>query len=321
MNKTKNFMLRYFIYTISLIFVLIILWLTISDFWQLSKIGSLYNYSQNNYLSCAVILPKNEMFWQQFLDEFDQFAQSQQILTDTIFYTNKSEEIFGIKLALFSKFDSVIICNVFQDKEINSYIQKLIDNKTKVILLLKSFDKFKKVASIGFNYYQKGEIVGKNIYNLAQKNGLDKITIAVVTNNINQKIAYNEEISGISNFLKSKNCKFKVDVYTIEYGTYKSSNLLKSILQKNEYNCFYTTEELETFAFIDGFVSLSIPKNFIFIGAGDDSRLLRYRDENLIDCLIIPNYDELAIRAVLAINDMMKNKLENFHIPTSIIVK
>ena len=128
-------------------------------------------------------------------------------------------------------------------------------------------------------------------------------------------------INFVTNLPKEKGIDFSVDLFSIEYGNAVSEKLLNSIITAQQYNCYYTTEELETFAFIDSFVKSPKDSNFIFIGAGDDSRLLRYTDEGLIDRLVIPNYDELAIRTVLIMKDFEKLSPKNQFIPISIIVK
>jgi len=59
MTSTKNFILKYFIITVFILLALILVWLSASDFLIIRKMGNLNNFSQNNYINCAVILPKN----------------------------------------------------------------------------------------------------------------------------------------------------------------------------------------------------------------------------------------------------------------------
>jgi len=321
MTSTKNFILKYFIITVFILLALILVWLSASDFLIIRKMGNLNNFSQNNYINCAVILPKNEMYWKEFLGEFEQFAQAQKVLSETIFYESEQEEVFGLKLALFSKFDFVIICDLFATKEIKSLIDQLKMQKIKVISILSSKNKDLFDTTLGFDYFQKGRVVASNIETTAKKKNLDKLKIAVITNTINKSISDTLEVEGIKSYLKEKGIAFSVDLFSIEYGNAISEKLLNNIITAQQYNCYYTTEELETFAFIDSFVKSPKDSNFIFIGAGDDSRLLRYRDEGLIDRLVMPNYDELAIRSILIMKDFEKLSSKGEFIPISIIVK
>lgn len=317
----KKFTLKYLLLTAAVVLVLILLWLSISDFLVLKKISNINNFSQNNYTSCAVILPKNEMYWKEFLEEFDQFAQSQKVLTQTFFYATESEEAFDLKLALFSKFDFVIICDLFNSPEIKRLIDNLQNQGIKIISILNRNLKDYFDITIGFDYLQKGKIVAQNIKKLAEQKGIFDVRIALITNIINQKVADNLEAEGIKNYLKRYRIHFSIDSFVIEYGNAKSEKLLRRIITNPKYNCYYTTEELETFAFIDSLVKNPKDTSFIFIGTGDDSRLLRFRDEGLIDCLIMPNYDELAIRSVLTIKDFEKVHFKKQFLPISIIVK
>lgn len=321
MSSTKNFILKYLIITVSLLLLLILVWLSASDFLVIRKMGNLNNFSQNNYINCAVILPKNEMYWKEFLGEFEQFAQAQKVLSETIFYESEQEEVFGLKLALFSKFDFVILCDLFHSSEINSLINQLKLQKIKVISILNSNLKDFFDTTLGFDYFQKGRLVASNIEIVAKQKNLDRLKIAVITNTINKSLSGNSEVEGIKSYLKEKGIEFYVDLFSIEYGNAESEKLLNNIITAQQYNCYYTTEELETFAFIDSFVKSPKDSNFIFIGAGDDSRLLRYRDEGLIDRLVMPNYDELAIRSILIMKDFEKLAFNNQFIPISIIVK
>lgn len=321
MSSTKNFILKYLIITVSLLLLLILVWLSASDFLVIRKMGNLNNFSQNNYINCAVILPKNEMYWKEFLGEFEQFAQAQKVLSETIFYESEQEEVFGLKLALFSKFDFVILCDLFHSSEIKSLIDQLKLQKIKVISILNSNLKDFFDTTLGFDYFQKGRLVASNIEIVAKQKNLDRLKIAVITNTINKSLSGNSEVEGIKSYLKEKGIEFSVDLFSIEYGNAESEKLLNNIIAAQQYNCYYTTEELETFAFIDSFVKSPKDSNFIFIGAGDDSRLLRYRDEGLIDRLVMPNYDELAIRSILIMKDFEKLASKGQFIPISIIVK
>ncbi|AZT91494.1 sugar ABC transporter substrate-binding protein [Caldicellulosiruptor changbaiensis] len=321
MTFAKKSIFRYLLLTAAAALALILLWLSISDILLLKRISNINNFSQNNYTSCAVILPKNEMYWKEFLEEFDQFAQSQKVLTETIFYATESEEAFGLKLALFSKFDFVIICDLFNSPEIKRLIDDLQNQGIKIISILNRNLKDYFDITIGFDYLQKGKIVAQNIKKLAEQKGIYDVRIALITNTINQKVADNFEAEGIKSYLKQYGVQFSIDSFVIEYGNAKSEKLLHRIITNPKYNCYYTTEELETFAFIDSLVKNPKDTSFLFIGTGDDSRLLRYRDEGLIDCLIMPNYDELAIRSVLTIKDFEKIHFKKQFIPTSIIVK
>jgi len=321
MTFAKKSIFKYLLSTAAIGLVLILLWLSISNFLTLKKISNINNFSQNNYISCAVILPKNEMYWKEFLEEFDQFAQSQKVLTETIFYATESEEAFGLKLALFSKFDFVIICDLFNSPTIRKLIEKLQKQGIKIISILnKNLENYSDIT-IGFDYFQKGKIVAQNIKKLAERKGIYEVRIALITNTINQKVADNFETEGIKSYLKQYGVQFSIDSFVIEYGNAKSEQLLNRIITNPKYNCYYTTEELETFAFIDSLVKNPKDTSFIFIGTGDDSKLLRYRDEGLIDYLIMPNYDELAIRSVLTIKDFEKIHFKKQFIPISIIVK
>ncbi|BCS80144.1 substrate-binding domain-containing protein [Anaerocellum diazotrophicum] len=321
MSSTKNFILKYLIITVSLLLLLILVWLSASDFLIIRKMGNLNNFSQNNYINCAVILPKNEMYWKEFLGEFEQFAQAQKVLSETIFYESEQEEVFGLKLALFSKFDFVILCDLFHSSEIKSLIDQLKLQKIRVISILNSNLKDFFDTTLGFDYFQKGRLVASNIEIIAKQKKLYRLKIAVITNTINKSLSGNSEVEGIKSYLKEKGIEFSVDLFSIEYGNAESEKLLNNIITAQQYNCYYTTEELETFAFIDSFVKSPKDSNFIFIGAGDDSRLLRYRDEGLIDKLVMPNYDELAIRSILIMKDFEKLAFKGQFIPMSIIVK
>lgn len=251
------------------------------------------------------------MYWKEFLGEFEQFAQAQKVLSETIFYEFEQKEVFELKLALFSKFDFVILCDLFHSNEIKSLIKQLKQQKIKAISILNSNLKNFFDTTLGFDYFQKGRLVASNIEIVAKQKNLVRLKIAVITNTINRSLSGNSEDEGIKSYLKEKGIEFSVDLFATEYGNAESEKLLNNIITVQQYNCYYTTEELETFAFIDSFVKSPKDSNFIFIGSGDDSRLLRYKDEELIDRLVMPNYDELAIKSILIMKDFEKLAFKN----------
>ena len=150
------------------------------------------------------------MYWKEFLGEFEQFAQAQKVLSETIFYESEQEEIFGLKLALFSKFDFVIICDFFGSKEIKSLIEQLKMQKIKVISILSSKNRDLFDITLGFDYFQKGRVVANNIETIAKKKNLDKLKIAVITNTINKSISDISEVEGIKSYLKEKGIDARV---------------------------------------------------------------------------------------------------------------
>lgn len=275
-----------------------------------------------NSLRVMMILPENQVYWSWFLDEFNRISEKQNILPDTIFYNTSSEAYKFLKLAEVVKPDAIVMCNIYNSKEI---AQALSNLKNKGIFIVSLFNdmlfRYEDVF-VGIDYYYKGKIAGKIIYKVLKeekKNIPDKLKIAIL-NPLYTTIGGTLEVKGLVDFLKGKGIKdITIKNFKLEYPSFPSEEVTRQLVLENtqKFNVIYIGSENDTMTVAQNILAFNKLDQFIIIGAGNNERLQKYVREKIINGIINDKGQLIAQKLCEALLSWKKFKHASSYISTN----
>jgi len=277
---------------VSIIFITSFFTIVIYNLWNIHKINkAMVKYEDKNSIRSILILPKNEVYWNNFITEFQSISNKYNILSTVIFYSEIGELIKAIKLSNLSSVDAVIICNIFNSTQIDDAIKQLKLKNIFVASLLNDSLYRNEDTFIGIDYYLKGKMIGNIIYENLNKKNLLAVNIAVVNSPFYSNMGGTLEIKGIVDSLKKHNIKtIDFKSFSSEYGSFSAEVIAKELISENStFNVIYVSNQPETLTITQSVVLANKIDNFIIIGSGNDEKLLNYKKKGIITALVNDN--------------------------------
>jgi len=245
-----------------------------------------------------MILPENQIYWSWFLDQFNKISEKQSILPDIVFYNTSSEAYKFLKLAEVVKPDAIVMCNIYNSKEIAQALSSL---KNKGIFIVSLFNdmlfRYEDVF-VGIDYYYKGKIAGKIIYRVLREkqNVPTKLKIAIV-NPLYTTIGGTLEVKGLVDFLKEKGIRnVTIKNFNFEYPSFPPEEVARQLILENaqKFNVIYVGSETDTMTVAQNILTFNKLDQFIVIGAGTNEKLQKYVREKIINGIINDNGQLIA---------------------------
>jgi ABC-type sugar transport system substrate-binding protein len=245
-----------------------------------------------------IILPENQTYWSWFLDQFSKISEKEGILSDIVFYNNSKDAYKFLKLADVVKPNAIVMCNVYNSKEI---AQALSNLKNKGIFMVSLFNdmlfRYEDVF-VGIDYYYKGKIAGKIIYKvLKEKQSVpNRLKIAVV-NPLYTTIGGTLEVKVLVDFLKEKGIKnVTIKNFNFEYPSFPPEEVARQLILEDthKFNVIYVGSETETMTVAQSILTFNKLDQFIVIGAGMNEKLQKYVKERIINGIINDNGQLIA---------------------------
>jgi len=245
-----------------------------------------------------MILPESQIYWSWFLDQFNKISEKQSILPDIVFYNTSSEAYKFLKLAEVVRPDAIVMCNIYNSKEIAQALSSL---KNKGIFIVSLFNdmlfRYEDVF-VGIDYYYKGKIAGKIIYGVLREkqNVPTKLKIAIV-NPLYTTIGGTLEVKGLVDFLKEKGIRdVTIKNFNFEYPSFPPEEVARQLILENsqKFNVIYVGSETDTMTVAQNILTFNKLDQFIVIGAGTNEKLQKYVREKIINGIINDNGQLIA---------------------------
>ncbi|WAM36365.1 sugar ABC transporter substrate-binding protein [Caldicellulosiruptor acetigenus] len=294
-TKLQKFSFRIMVAVSVVIFVAIVLY----DIYNIRFINtSTKKVNLKSSTRVMMILPQNQTYWNWFLDQFEKMSEKQGILPDIVFYNTSSEAYKFLKLAEVTRPDAIVMCNIYNSKEIAQALSSL---KNKGIFIASLFNdmlfRYEDVF-VGIDYYYKGKIAGKIIYKvLNEKKSIpSKLKIAIV-NPLYTTIGGALEVKGLVDFLKAKGIKdIAIKNFNFEYPSFPPEEVARQLILENaqKFNVIYVGSETDTMTVAQNILTFNKLDQFIVIGAGTNEKLQKYVREKIINGIINDNGQLIA---------------------------
>jgi len=258
-----------------------------------------------NSVRIMMILPQNQSYWNWFLNEYKDISEKQKIITDIVFYNTPTDAYKLLKLVTVTKPDAIVMCNIYNSRDIAQVLSSIKNNNIFIVSLFNDMLFRYEDVFVGIDYYYKGKIAGKIIYNvLNKKNNMpDRLKIAIV-NPFYTTIGGTLEVKGLTDFLKSRGIKeINIKNFNFEYFSFPSEELTRQLIleDKQKFNVIYIGSETDTLTIAQNIITFNKLDQFIVIGAGTNQKLQKYVRERIINGIINDNGKLIAQKLCEAI--------------------
>ncbi|ADL41467.1 hypothetical protein COB47_0095 [Caldicellulosiruptor obsidiansis OB47] len=301
-KRLQNLSFRIMVFFSVIIFVLIALY----DIYNIRFINiSEKKANFKNSVRIMMILPQNQTYWDWFLNEYKDISEKQKIITDIVFYNTPKDAYKLLKLVTVTKPDAIVMCNIYNSKDIAQVLSSIKNNNIFIVSLFNDMLFRYEDVFVGIDYYYKGKIAGKIIYNvLNKKNNMpERLKIAIV-NPFYTTIGGTLEVKGLTDFLKSKGIKnINIKNFNFEYFSFPSEELTRQLIleDKQKFNVIYIGSETDTLTIAQNIITFNKLDQFIVIGAGTNQKLQKYVRERIINGIINDNGKLIAQKLCEAI--------------------
>lgn len=258
-----------------------------------------------NSVRIMMILPQNQTYWDWFLDQYKDISEKQGIITDIVFYNTSSEAYKLLKLATVTKPDAIVMCNIYNSKDIAQVLSTIKSSNVFIVSLFNDMLFRYEDVFVGIDYYYKGKIAGKIIYKVfnEKKNIPSSLKIAIV-NPFYTTIGGALEVKGLTDFLKSKGIKeIGIKNFNFEYPAFPSEEVARQLIleDKQKFNVIYIGSETDTLTIAQNIITFNKLDQFVVIGAGTNQKLQKYVKEKIINGIINDNGELIAQKLCEAI--------------------
>uniref|UniRef100_A0A7C5Z7K4 Sugar ABC transporter substrate-binding protein n=1 Tax=Caldicellulosiruptor owensensis TaxID=55205 RepID=A0A7C5Z7K4_9FIRM len=301
-KRLQNLSFRIMVFFSVIIFVLIALY----DIYNIRFINiSEKKANFKNSVRIMMILPQNQSYWNWFLNEYKDISEKQKIITDIVFYNTPTDAYKLLKLVTVTKPDAIVMCNIYNSRDIAQVLSSIKNNNIFIVSLFNDMLFRYEDVFVGIDYYYKGKIAGKIIYNvLNKKNNMpDRLKIAIV-NPFYTTIGGTLEVKGLTDFLKSRGIKeINIKNFNFEYFSFPSEELTRQLIleDKQKFNVIYIGSETDTLTIAQNIITFNKLDQFIVIGAGTNQKLQKYVRERIINGIINDNGKLIAQKLCEAI--------------------
>jgi ABC-type sugar transport system substrate-binding protein len=274
-----------------------------------------------NSVRIMMILPQNQTYWNWFLEKYKDISEKQGIISDIVFYNTSEEAYKYLKLATVTKPDAIVMCNIYNSKEIAQMLPIIKSNNIFIVSLFNDMLFRYEDVFVGIDYYYKGKIAGKIIYKvLNEKNSIPKDLRIAIINPLYTTIGGTLEVKGLTDFLKSKGIKeISIKNFNFEYPAFPSEEVARQLIleDKQKFNVIYIGSETDTLTIAQNIITFNKLDNFIVIGAGTNEKLQKYVKERIINGIINDKGDLIAQKLCEAILSWKKFGHASSHISTN----
>ncbi|WP_238524956.1 type 1 periplasmic-binding domain-containing protein [Caldicellulosiruptor owensensis] len=165
-KRLQNLSFRIMVFFSVIIFVLIALY----DIYNIRFINiSEKKANFKNSVRIMMILPQNQSYWDWFLNEYKDISEKQKIITDIVFYNTPTDAYKLLKLVTVTKPDAIVMCNIYNSRDIAQVLSSIKNNNIFIVSLFNDMLFRYEDVFVGIDYYYKGKIAGKIIYNVLNK--------------------------------------------------------------------------------------------------------------------------------------------------------
>ncbi|WAM33782.1 type 1 periplasmic-binding domain-containing protein [Caldicellulosiruptor morganii] len=204
--KLQKFSFRIMVFFSVIIFAAIILY----DVYSMRLISTTAKKPNlKNLMRIMIVLPENQTYWNWFLDKFLDISEKEGILSDIVFYSSPNEAYKLLKLADVVKPNAIVMCNVYNSKEIAQALSSLKNSGIFMVSLFNDMLFRYEDVFVGIDYYYKGKIAGKIIYKvLKEKQSVPSSLNIAIVNPLYTTIGGTLEVKGLVDFLKEKGVNY-----------------------------------------------------------------------------------------------------------------
>lgn len=281
--------------------------------------NSIVNNGSEKY-NFAVILHKNDdPYWNGIQSGIEGMAKDKNVDLE-INYTNGEDEydqtLRYMDMAILSNVEG-IITHGYDTKEFSDMINKAVERGIPVITIDSDTPNSERSIFVGTNDFELGSIAGKQIIKALNEKG----NIAIILNDSENKKSDNGSniVAGVKDAIKNyKNIKIEV-VEISDTGILGAKNVLWDII--NNYktvNVIICTSTNDTIGISQQLVDYNKVGDFVVIGYGNSSEILKYIEKGVIYCSLIPDPVMIGSKSIESLINIKENRRSSSYILTDI---
>ncbi len=233
-------------------------------------------------------------------------------------FTNLEEELQYLNIAIASNVDG-IATHVLDEAMFTPVINTAMKNNIPVVTIESDAKKSDRIAYIGNNNYQVGNVGGKLV---ADATG-GKAKVAIILNGYSSElgdVSQNLQVTGFKDAVKAYSGKVDVAAVRISgMGIFSAGEIANELITNNpQINAIFCTNPSDTLGVTQMVVDLNKVGKIKIIGYGSYPEVLRYIEKDVIYGSVVSNPADMGYRAIKSLVEIKKTQRTSAYIDTGV---
>lgn len=233
-------------------------------------------------------------------------------------FTNLEEELQYLNIAIASNVDG-IATHVLDEAKFTPVINKAISNNIPVVTVESDAKTSNRMAYIGNNNYQVGNVGGKMITNATS----GKAKVAIILNGYSPEagdVSQNLRVTGFKDAVKDLNGNVDIEAIRISgMGIFSAGEIANELITNNpQINAIFCTNPRDTLGATQMVVDLNKVGQIKVVGYGSYSEVLRYIDKGVIYGSVVSNPGEMGYNCIKSLVEIKKTKRTSAYVDTGV---
>lgn len=231
-------------------------------------------------------------------------------------FNNLEEQWEYMDIAILSKVDGIITQVNSHEKWI-TLIDKAYKQNIPVVTIDSDAPESKRIAFVGYNGYQLGEVAGQMMAQATNK----KANIIAIINDQNDTsiIQKNLNLSGFLNAIRNYPQLHVIDIKVTKWGGLSVEEIAQSALyNQKQVDAFYLSDEINTIGLARVIVDLNMVGKVKVIGHGYSDEIKRYIEKGVITGTVMSDPYRIGFDSIKTMIDIKQDIISSTIIDTGI---